>query len=151
MRSQSLYYVCKKKTMKYHDIIDTTAGNAPLRVKYTLIKQQDGEPKNLPLEKNKKHYEEIADRIQNLPEYTQQQDMTIRALEFELKGMHNKVDILKDQITLKADIIENLYTLINTQGSWAESFFASQSVFNKRMSIIFVLYLIVHTIINLTT
>jgi hypothetical protein len=137
--------------MKYHDIIDTTAGNAPLRVKYTLIKQQDGEPKNLPLEKNKKHYEEIADRIQNLPEYTQQQDMTIRALEFELKGMHNKVDILKDQITLKADIIENLYTLINTQGSWAESFFASQSVFNKRMSIIFVLYLIVHTIINLTT
>lgn len=137
--------------MKYHDIIDTTAGNAPLRVKYTLIKQQDGEPKNLPLEKNKKHYEEIADRIQNLPEYTQQQDMTIRALEFELKGMHNKVDILKDQMTLKADIIENLYTLIDTQGSWAEGFFASQSVFNKRMSIIFVLYLIVHTIINLTT
>ena len=137
--------------MKYHDIIDTTAGNAPLRVKYTLIKQQDGEPKNLPLEKNKKHYEEIADRIQNLPEYTQQQDMTIRALEFELKGMHNKVDILKDQITLKADVIENLYTLIDTQGSWAEGFFASQSVFNKRMSIIFVLYLIVHTIINLTT
>jgi hypothetical protein len=137
--------------MKYHDIIDTTAGNAPLRVKYTLIKQQDGEPKNLPLEKNKKHYEEIADRIQNLPEYTQQQDMTIRALEFELKGMHNKVDILKDQMMLKADIIENLYALINTQGSWAESFFASQSVFNKRMSIIFVLYLIVHTIINLTT
>jgi hypothetical protein len=137
--------------MKYHDIIDTTAGNAPLRVKYTLIKQQDGEPKNLPLEKNKKHYEEIADRIQNLPEYAQQQDMTIRALEFELKGMHNKVDILKDQIIVKADIIENLYTLIDTQGSWAESFFASQSVFNKRMSIIFVLYLIVHTIINLTT
>jgi hypothetical protein len=137
--------------MKYHDIIDTTAGNAPLRVKYTLIKQQDGEPKNLPLEKNKKHYEEIADRIQNLPEYTQQQDMTIRALEFELKGMHNKVDILKDQIIVKADIIENLYTLISTQGLWAESFFASQSVFNKRMSIIFVLYLIVHTIINLTT
>lgn len=82
--------------------VTTTSNGSFVKVKYTLLSVNDNE---LSKKKNVKLYEDVADRIVNMPLKNEQYSMQIEAMGYEISGLQDSLSKEKDRVKLRDTVI----------------------------------------------
>ncbi len=82
--------------------VTTTSYGSFVKVKYTLLSVNDNE---LSKKKNAKLYEDVADRIINMPLKNEQYSMQIEAMGYEISGLQDSLSKEKDRVKLRDSVI----------------------------------------------
>ena len=82
--------------------VTTTSYGSFVKVKYTLLSVNDNE---LSKKKNVKLYEDVADRIINMPLKNEQYSMQIEAMGYEISGLQDSLSKEKERVKLRDTII----------------------------------------------
>jgi hypothetical protein len=82
--------------------VTTTSNGSFVKVKYTLLSVNDNE---LSKKKNAKLYEDVADRIINMPLKNEQYSMQIEAMGYEISGLQDSLSKEKDRVKLRDTVI----------------------------------------------
>lgn len=82
--------------------VTTTSNGSFVKVKYTLLSVNDNE---LSKKKNVKLYEDVADRIVNMPIKNEQYSMQIEAMGYEISGLQDSLSKEKDRVKLRDTVI----------------------------------------------
>jgi len=82
--------------------VTTTSNGSFVKVKYTLLSVKDNE---LSKKKNAKLYEDVADRIINMPLKNEQYSMQIEAMGYEISGLQDSLSKEKDRVKLRDSVI----------------------------------------------
>jgi hypothetical protein len=82
--------------------VTTTSYGSFAKVKYTLLSVNDNE---LSKKKNAKLYEDIANRIVNMPLENEQYNMQIEAMGYEISGLEDVINKQKEMMDIKDEIM----------------------------------------------
>jgi hypothetical protein len=82
--------------------VTTTSYGSFAKVKYTLLSVNDNE---LSKKKNAKLYEDIANRIVNMPIENEQYNMQIEAMGYEISGLEDVINKQKEMMDIKDKIM----------------------------------------------
>lgn len=82
--------------------VTTTSNGKFVKVRYTLLSVNDNE---LSKKKNVKMYEDVADRIINMPVELEHCTMQVEAMGYEISGLQDSLSKEKDRVKLRDTVI----------------------------------------------